>query len=692
MTVHDPQPSRAPRGGPAASLALLALVLAGCGGDGAAPVAAPSLAAARVTVPGKPTNVVATPGNGSATVRWSAPKDGGSPIIAYRVIVEPYGNVHVVEPADTVTVVPWLTNGQAWKFQVFATNKVGSGPRSAFSKPVIPSADAPAPDAPTAPTNVVATAGDAQAVVRWTAPASPGGSPIASYRVTAAPGGPVVTVAAPATQATVPGLTNGTPYTFTVAATNATATSPSSAPSAAVTPTGPATVPGAPTGVSATAGDGQATVRWTAPASTGGSAILSHRVTVMPGGRTVTVAAPATTTTITALTNGTAYTFAVAATNAVGTGASSAPSAPVTPTPAPPPPPPPPAGRWVSGYWVGYQRGLYPEHTVDFSNLTHIFVGRIRPLADGSVVTNFDYDEVEGPAMARTLSTRAHQAGRKALLMLGGEGEHGGFVGAASSANRARFVANLLRVVDDLGYDGIDVDWEPIELADRAPLLALLDALRAARPGLLLTVPVGWVNMNFAAEQADPWYAQLAQRVDQLNIMSYSMAGPWGWEVWHHSALTDHAGLRPSSVSGSVQAYLAAGVPRAKLGVGIGAYGSCWHGTVLPRQQPGSVMMSFGDNSMSYANIMAQYHDAAYRVWDAAAQVPYLAFPTLRGPAGCGFVSYEDEQSVAAKGAYVRAQGLGGTIVWTIGQGHLPNAPAGSRDPLLRAAYQSIVP
>ncbi|MGZ8414318.1 MAG: glycosyl hydrolase family 18 protein [Gemmatirosa sp.] len=592
--------------------ATAAAALTACGGEPAAiaaPGDAPAAArAARLTVPGVPTHVVAVAGNGSATVRWKAPSDGGSPIIAYRMVIEPYGNVHVVEPADTIAVVRGLTNGARWKFQVFATNKLGSGKRSAFSNTVTPTDSATTPPPPPPP---------------------------------------------------------------------------------------PVTAPGAPTAVTATAGDAQAIVRWTAPASTGGSAITGYRVTVSPGGRVVTVPAPATTTTVATLTNGTAYTFVVAATNAVGTGANSTASAPVTPvgTTTPPPPPPPPTGaRWVSGYYVGYQRGLYPESEVDFSNLTHLLVGRIRPAATGGVIANFDVDDVAGPQMARTLSTRAHQAGRKALLMLGGEGEHDGFVGAASAANHARFVTNLLATMDALGYDGLDVDWEPIEQADRAPLLALLDALRAARPGILLTVPVGWVNMNFASEQADPWYVQLAARVDQMNVMSYSMAGPWGWEVWHHSPLTDHAGMRPSSVSGSVQAYRAAGVPAAKIGVGIGAYGSCWHSPVTPRQMPGpGVMMSFGDNAMSYTNIMSQYFAAANRVWDAAAQVPYLSFPSPRGPAGCAFVSYEDEQSVAAKGAFVRTQGLGGTIVWTIGQQHMRGAPAGSRDPLLKAAYRSIV-
>ena len=42
-------------------------------------------------------------------------------------------------------------------------------------------------------------------------------------------------------------------------------------------------------------------------------------------------------------------------------------------------------------------------------------------------------------------------------------------------------------------------------------------------------------------------------------------------------------------------------------------------------------------------------------------------------------------RSIGERAAYVDSRGLGGTIVWTINQGYLPDAPAGSRDPLMDA-------
>lgn len=180
---------------------------------------------------------------------------------------------------------------------------------------------------PGAPTIGTATAGNGQATITFTPPASNGGSAITSYTVTSNPGG--FTATGTASPITVGGLTNGTVYTFTVRATNAIGTGAASAASNSVTP---ATVPGAPTIGAAAPGNGQATVAFTPPASNGGSPITGYTVTSNPGG--VTASGAASPITVSGLTNGTAYTFTVTATNALGTGPASAASNSVTSLPA----------------------------------------------------------------------------------------------------------------------------------------------------------------------------------------------------------------------------------------------------------------------------------------------------------------------------------------------------------------------
>ena len=192
------------------------------------------------------------------------------------------------------------------------------------------------PTVPGAPTIGTATAGNGQATVTWTAPTSNGGDPLTGYVVTPYIGTSAQTPVSVgvATTDVVTGLANATAYTFTVAATNVIGSGTASAHSNSVTPSNASTAPGAPTIGTAVAGAGQATVNWTAPTSDGGESITGYTITPYIGttAQTAVTVGVVTTDQVTGLTDGTAYTFTVAATNGVGTGSASAQSNAVTPS------------------------------------------------------------------------------------------------------------------------------------------------------------------------------------------------------------------------------------------------------------------------------------------------------------------------------------------------------------------------
>jgi len=90
----------------------------------------------------------------------------------------------------------------------------------------------------------------------------------------------------------------------------------------------PTTVPDQPTIGTASAGNAQATVIFTAPVSNGGSVVTSYTVTSSPGN--ISGTGSVSPITVSGLTNGTAYTFTVKATNAIGNSVASSASNSVT--------------------------------------------------------------------------------------------------------------------------------------------------------------------------------------------------------------------------------------------------------------------------------------------------------------------------------------------------------------------------
>ena len=262
------------------------------------------------TVPGAPVIGTGTAGDTQASVSFTAPPStGGSAITSYTVTSNP-GGITATGAASPI-ILTGLTNGTAYTFTVTATNIAGTGSSSAASNSVTP------------------------ATSQTITFANPGSQNF----------GTTPTLTANASSGLTPTFTSSTPTVCTITAGGllsfvSTGSCTINADQAGNASYLPATqvartftvnpiVPGAPLIGTATAGDTQASVAFTAPTSTGGSPITGYTVTSNPGG--ITAIGAASPVILTGLTNGTAYTFTVTATNAAGTGSSSAASNSVTP-------------------------------------------------------------------------------------------------------------------------------------------------------------------------------------------------------------------------------------------------------------------------------------------------------------------------------------------------------------------------
>ena len=106
-------------------------------------LAAVPAVASGATVPGPPSGVTAVAGERQATVSWTAPDDGGSPITGYVVVEAPAGTEHPAPADATRLVVTGLEPGTPYRFTVTAVNAVGAGEPSTPSADVVPTAVPP---------------------------------------------------------------------------------------------------------------------------------------------------------------------------------------------------------------------------------------------------------------------------------------------------------------------------------------------------------------------------------------------------------------------------------------------------------------------------------------------------------------------------------------------------------------------
>jgi chitinase len=432
---------------------------------------------------------------------------------------------------------------------------------------------------------------------------------------------------------------------------------------------------------------------------------------------------------------------------------------------------------WVTGYYLGYYWDvgdmLAPED-VDMSALTHFMFGRTAPGGgdwlgnddDPVVYPDYPYEAGElipaagsahrpgyapdgsGRSVEEYLVDKAHDAGKKALVMVGGMGDGPAFIRSSADGVRKQFAKSIVDYLVAHDYDGFDLDWEdclkgesncgeaegddPVSGAEvQRRLMALIADVRAeaakrpryAKEPVLITFP-GYTltpgdSDDFATEpdgtvsnRAVKWRVDIANAVDQYNLMSYGIGTTWwdgGWDSWFSSALKGAGPGHPRDLASSIDAYVAGGVPRDRIGVGIGFFGIYYGPKITgPRQSldaKGNTVYEDNDNDLGYGYLdrMGYTRNGTLR-WDEESQSTYRTYEQFgaqgyvpphnsqhpldetRVPAG--FLSYEDERAIEAKGAYVKETGAGGTIIWALNYGWVERT---QKQPLLAAVKHAFL-
>ncbi len=295
-------------------------------------------------------------------------------------------------------------------------------------------------------------------------------------------------------------------------------------------------------------------------------------------------------------------------------------------------------------------------------------------IKDGRVVEGAPNDAAN---LALLRSLRTAQPGLKLVISVGGWLGSGAFSDAAlTAASRQRFIDSALTFLTKYDLDGLDIDWEYPGLAgagnkfrpeDGANFNLLLKELRARfddrtrhtkRP-LVLSIAAG-ASTQFLQHTA---MAEAQRYLDQVNLMTYDFyeAGSGGPSLTgNHAPLSaDPADPQKASATAMVEAFEQAGVPPAKLVLGVPFYGHAWanvppanHGLFQTGTAAAGLHTGYTDMQTLLANGFTRY-------WDDDAQVPYAYNSATRQ-----FITYEDPESLGRKCNFVLQRQLGGVMFW----------------------------
>lgn len=254
------------------------------------------------------------------------------------------------------------------------------------------------------------------------------------------------------------------------------------------------------------------------------------------------------------------------------------------------------------------------------------------------------------------------------VLSVGGWGADGFSDACQTEEGRKKLARSILRIMDENGFVGVDIDWEYPGVSgtgivsregDVENWYALLAELRAGldererQQGreYILSVALGAGDAHLNA--IDP--ARLNGLLDQAVIMAYDLCG-FDRMTGHHAGLYPDAG-KSGTGANAVQRLIDGGLSADKILLGMPAYGRVWRQVSGGGNGLGQRAATSGNKTISFDEVLALEKKGYTKHYDERAQAASWFD-------GSTFVSAEDAQSIAYKCDWLVGKGLQGAAVW----------------------------
>lgn len=234
---------------------------------------------------------------------------------------------------------------------------------------------------------------------------------------------------------------------------------------------------------------------------------------------------------------------------------------------------------------------------------------------------------------------------------------------AKSDELRKKFAENTVKLINEYGFDGVDIDWETPKSTEKANFTLMMkeiyNAVKANNPNHLVTAAI--TGGKWQPPQYD--LTNSGKYLDYVNVMTYGMTSNGGQyqnalfasSTYNNSTLGVGRTLASCSIAESVVIFNNLNIPSSKLIFGLAFYGMKQTNTNGTWSPAGSIHYT------TIKNTILTSSDYTY-VYDSKAQVPYIISKD-----GKTFISYDDPTSVLAKSKYVLDNNIAGLMFWEYG-------------------------